>query len=79
VIRDWQVRQALRSYRALAAHIDELTEEEVLHCLELEAASSRRTAIINRLIARALRLRELALRAQLKERFQWHAPSPSPK
>jgi hypothetical protein len=49
--------------------LDELTEEEVLACLELEAGSRRRQSILDRLISRAVRLNELTYNRQLKEKF----------
>lgn len=71
--RRWHMSQALKSFRSLLTIIDELSEEEVLACLELEAASLRRTSVIDRLISRAVRLRELTYGAQLKEKF--HGPT----
>lgn len=60
---------ALDSFQGLASIINELTEEEVLACLELEAATLRRQSMTDRLISRAVRLRELSYAAYLKERF----------
>ena len=67
--RRWYIDQALSSYSVLNRVLVELTEEEVLACLKLEAASSRRRSILDRLISRAARLRELAYVAKLKEKF----------
>lgn len=60
---------ALESFQSLTAALNGLTEEEVLACLELEAASLRRQSVIDRLISRAARLRELSYVAYLKEKF----------
>lgn len=67
--RRWYIDQALSSYAGLNKVLAELTEEEVLACLRLEAASSRRRSHLDRLISRAGRLRELSYVAQLKEKF----------
>ncbi len=68
-VRRELVVQALDSFLALTTTLEELTEDEVLACLELEASSLRRQSVINRLISRAVRLRELSYVAYLKERF----------
>lgn len=68
-IRRWHVAQALESFTGLMKYLHELTEDEVLHCLRLEAASQRRITVIDRLISRAVRLRELSYSRQLKEKF----------
>jgi hypothetical protein len=67
--KQWAIDQALRSYASLMRCLDLLTEEEVLACLQLEASSRRRQSLIDRLIARAVRLRELSYRTQLQERY----------
>lgn len=72
-LRKWYMNQALASYASLNQVVNELTEEEVLACLNLEAASRRRRSIINRLIQRAVRLRAIETTRQLKEQF--HATS----
>lgn len=66
--------QALESFRSLSRVIDELTEDEVLACLKLEAASLRRKSVIDRLISRAARLNELLFVRQLKEKFHGTRP-----
>lgn len=68
-VRKWFVGEALNSFQSLGRVMGELTEEEVLHCLKLEAASLRRKSVIDRLISRAVRLRELFYARQLKEKF----------
>lgn len=75
--RNWLVKQALESFQALTRDLNELTEGEVLACLELEAATLRRQSVVDRLISRAVRLRELSYVAYLKERF--HGTSPVPE
>lgn len=65
----------MRSYAALMEHIEVLTEEEVLACLALEAASRRRRSMIDRLISRAVRLRETSYRTQLLEKFHGKSQS----
>jgi hypothetical protein len=67
--RKFYVQQALSSYAGLVRVLDELTEEEVLACLKLEAASLRRQSVLDRLISRATRLNELAYNSRLKEQF----------
>lgn len=73
-VRRFYVDQALTSYAGLSRVIGELTEEEVLACLKLEAGSLRRPSVLNRLIARAGRLHELRYTRQLKEKYRWHVP-----
>ncbi len=58
-VRNWYVSQALDSVARLNKILPELTEEEVLACLDLESQSARRKSIIDRLISRAARLNEL--------------------
>lgn len=75
-VRRYYIDRALRSYAGLVEVLNELTEEEVLACLKLEAGSLRRRSILDRLISRAGRLHELRYTRQLKEKFQWHARNP---
>jgi len=63
------MQEALQSFKRLEEILAELTEEEVLACLELEAASRRRRSLIDRLISRAVRLQGLVYSSQLKEKF----------
>lgn len=65
----YKVTQALQSFVALNKVLDSLTEEEVLACLDLEAASQRRESVLNRLISRAVRLNEIKYASQLKEKY----------
>lgn len=55
--------------RRLAELIDELSEEEVLAALELEAGSQRRSSMIDRLISRATRLNEIKYSTQLRKKY----------
>lgn len=68
-IRKWHTDQALSSVSKLHAVINDMTMEEIVHCLELEASSSRRKSIIDRLISKAARLNELQFVANLKEKY----------
>lgn len=67
--RKWYIDQALQSFLRLNEVLGDLTEAEVLACLNLEAASQRRRSVIDRLISRAVRLREIEYNRQLKEKF----------
>lgn len=75
-VRSYYVGLALKSFKSLTAVLNDLTEEEVLHCLDLEAGTLRRRSTLDRLISRAGRLHELAYTSQLKEKFQWHVNLP---
>jgi hypothetical protein len=75
-VRKFYINQALKSFKGLTTALSELTEEEVLACLKLEAGSQRRPSVLKRLISRAARLNELSYISQLKEKFQWHALPP---
>lgn len=75
-MRQWYVGQALRSFRALDQIIDELTEEEVLHVLEVESGAQRRTTIMTRLLQKAVDLNRQSYEATLKEKLKWPVPSP---
>jgi len=68
-IRRFYIGQALASFTGLNKTLGELTEEEVLACLKLEAGTLRRSSVIDRLISRAGRLREIRYTRQLKEKF----------
>jgi hypothetical protein len=73
-VRKILIDQALVSYAGLTGVLDELTEEEVIACLELEAGSRRRQTILDRLTSRAVRLNELSYNRQLKEKFHGTRP-----
>ena len=68
-VRRWYIDQALSSFVRLNEVLGELTEQEVMACLDLEAATRRRRSVIDRLISRAVRLAEIDLSHQLKEKF----------
>lgn len=68
-VRKWYVNQALVSFVRLNEVLGELTEAEVLACLDLEAATRRRRSVIDRLISRAIRLKEIELNRQLKDKY----------
>ena len=78
-VRKWQTSRALESYPALAEVINELTEEEVLHCLQLEAGTRRRRSLIDRLISRAVRIKEAEYSRQLKEKFHGTQANSDPR
>jgi predicted secreted protein len=54
--RKWYLNEALVSVRRLEAVIGELTEDEVMACLDLESATQRRRSVTDRLIKRAISL-----------------------
>lgn len=68
-VRQWFIGEALNSFSSLNRVLLQLTEDEVLRCLELESSTLRRRTIIDRLISRAVRMRELSYTRQLKEKF----------
>jgi hypothetical protein len=68
-VRKFLTGQALQSFGSLNDNLQELTEEEVLACLNLEAATRRRVSILNRLISRAARLNEVSYVAKLKKTY----------
>ena len=67
--RRYYIDRALSNFANLTTTLSELTEPEVLLCLELEAGSRRRRSVLDRLISRAVRLNELSYNRQLKEKF----------
>jgi hypothetical protein len=68
--RNWHIAQALDSVARLNKILPDLTEEEVLACLDLEVQSARRKSIIDRLISRAVRLNELKYTAELSKKYR---------
>ena len=68
-VRKWYVGEALKSFVRLNEVLSELTEGEVVACLDLEAASQRRRSVLDRLISRAVRLKEIEFNRQLKEKY----------
>lgn len=67
--RTWYLFQATQSYTTLRTVVNQLTLEEIIAALELESQSLRRKSILNRLIARASRLKEIEFTRQLKEKY----------
>jgi hypothetical protein len=55
-VRKWYLSEALSSYRRLLSVVDELTWDEVIACLDLEAGTQRRQSVTDRLIKRAISL-----------------------
>ena len=68
-VRKWHLAQATQSYTTLRTVVNQLTYEEIIAALELESQSLRRKSIINRLISRASRLKEIETTRQLKEKY----------
>ena len=68
-VRKWHLAQATQSYTTLRTVVNQLTYEEIIAALELESQSMRRKSIINRLISRASRLKEIETIRQLKEKY----------
>ena len=75
-MRQWHIAKALKSVRSLDEIIDELTEDELLHILELESGSARRPSVVNRVFKKAVDLNRQTYLANLKEKFPWLAPNP---
>jgi len=69
ILREWHMSQALHSVARLNAVLLELTELEIMACLDLETASRRRQSIIVRLIKRAVRLKEIECAKALKLKY----------
>ena len=72
VPRNWHIQKALNSFRSLAQIIDELTEEEVLHALEVESGSRRRAVMLDKLILKAASLNRINYISYLKEKHACH-------
>lgn len=68
-VRAWYLSQATQSYSTLRTVVNRLSFEEAIAALELESQSRRRRSIINRLISRASRLKEIETTRQLKEKY----------
>lgn len=64
-----RIRRALSTYVELNNEINSMTEEEVLAALQQETDTLRRTAIIDRLISRAVRLNEIKYSKELKAKY----------
>ena len=74
-MRPWHIAKALKSVRSLDEIIGELTEEEILHVLEIEVGGSRRSSVIDRLFHQAVELNRQTYAANRKEKYKWPAPS----
>jgi hypothetical protein len=68
-VSKYKINEALVSFTALNSVINKLTEQEVLACLKLEAATQRRQSILDRLVSRAARLNEIKYVRLLKEKY----------
>ena len=68
-VRKWHINEALFSVRRLAKVQHELTMEEVLACLDFEAATQRRRSITDRLITRATSLNEKSFLTSLQDKY----------
>jgi hypothetical protein len=73
-VNTWRIARALGSYRALIENIGEMSEEEVLNALEVEAGSRRRGVILDKLIQKAAELQRHTYIKSLKEKYKWHVP-----
>lgn len=69
-VRSWFVGQALVSVARLNKVLAELSEDEVLACLDLESQSLRRKSIVDRLVSRAVRINELAYTSALNDKYR---------
>lgn len=65
----WRINKALSSFRSLLSVIEELTEEEVLHVLKVEAGSRRRSVMIDKLIQKSAELNRRSYIRNLKEKY----------
>ena len=74
-MRHWHIAKALKSVRSLDEIIGELTEQEILHVLEIEVGGSRRSSVIDRLFRQAVELNRQTYVANLKEKYKWPEPS----
>lgn len=61
--------RALESHAALLTVLNELSMEELVACLDFEAATQRRSSLMDRLMSRAVRLNELEFVEALKARL----------
>ena len=68
-MRDTAIQQAMSDWASFQEVLPQLTEEEVLRCLELEAGTQRRRSWLIRLIQRAVRINEVNYSNSLKERY----------
>ena len=68
-VRKWHLAQATQSFTTLRTVVNQLSLDEVIAALDLESQSLRRKSILNRLISRASRLKEIEFTRQLKEKY----------
>jgi len=68
-VRKWHLNEALVSYRRLLGVIHELTLEEVMAALNLEAATQRRQSLTAKLVDRAVQLESRIILKRLQEKF----------
>ncbi len=78
-IRKWHVAKALTSVRQLREILPELTEEEVLHVLNLEVQTLSRKHIIDLLVNRATQIYKEYIHASCKERRPVQGRKESPR
>lgn len=72
--RQWNMTRALESVRQLVAQLPELTDEEVLACLQLEFDTRRRKSVIDRLVVTAADRHRQTFILNLQEQYK-HGPS----
>lgn len=65
----WRVKRALESFRSLLDVVEQLTEEEVCHCLKLETETQRRQTVIDRLIAKAADFNRHSFETELRKKI----------
>ncbi len=72
----FRITKALRSFRSLDDVIEGMTEEEVLHVLEIEVGARRRATMLRRLLQKAVDLNRQTYEATLKEKYKWPVQNP---
>lgn len=66
---NWNVSLALDSYNSLCNVVNDMTEDELNKALEIEASTQRRAALMDRMIARLVRLNEKKFAAELRKKY----------
>ena len=69
-MRPWFISKALKSSRSLSDGIGEMTEEELLHVLQIEFDSSRRSVMIDMMIQKAANLNRKKYLLSLQEKYR---------
>lgn len=69
LIRKFHVARALESVAACRDVVVELTEAEVMHCLQVETSTQRRMTVISTLIRRAAQINRRNYIRSLTEKF----------